>query len=71
MFRRKNPSMGVLQAAGGVQDEQRFFYVRSARRKNERSFDFIRPFIFSKTSVCFNQNARSFCPERPFVYVKT
>ena len=46
MFRRKNPSMGVLQAAGGVQMNSAFFMSVPPIRKNERPFDLIRPVCF-------------------------
>ena len=51
-------------------DEQRFFYARSAHRKNKRSFNLIHPFVFSKTSVRFSQYVRLFSIKRPFVYIR-
>lgn len=56
MFRRKNPSLGVLQVVGGVQMNNAFFMSV--------------PFI-GKTNVRFMSPVRSFQSKRPFIRIKT
>ena len=62
MFRRKNPSLGVLQAVGGVQMNSAFFMSAPLVRN---------PFVFNEISVCFGQYVRSFSVKRPFVCAET
>lgn len=56
MFRRKNPSLGVLQVVGGVQMNNAFFMSV--------------PFI-GKTNVRSMSSVRSFQSKHPFIRIET
>ena len=61
MFRRKNPSLGVLQVVGGVQMNNAFFMsVPLIGKTNVRSIHVICPFVSIKTSVYLHRNMSLF-----------